>query len=128
MNIIDILKEDYQRFPVNQTYNIYADNVYFKDPLNEFQGIKRYQEMIGFMSKWFQEIKMDVHDIEQKGNLINTRWTLHWTTPLPWQPRIAISGQSELTLDQNNLIISHVDYWDCSRWDVIRQHIPFSNS
>jgi hypothetical protein len=124
MNIIEILKEDYQRFPLNQTYSIYADNVYFRDPLNQFRGIKRYQEMIGFMTKWFQGVKMDVHSIEQIGSNINTRWTLHWTTPLPWQPRIAISGRSELILDADNLIISHIDYWDCSRWDVIRQHFP----
>jgi hypothetical protein len=123
-NIIEILREDYQRFPQHQTYSIYADNVYFQDPLNQFRGIKRYREMIGFMSQWFQDIKMDVHSIEQTDNIINTCWTLHWTTPLPWQPRIAISGRSELILGDDNLIISHIDYWDCSRWDVLRQHFP----
>jgi hypothetical protein len=96
MDIIAILRQDYQRFPIDQTYDIYADNVYFQDPLNQFRGIKRYREMIGFMSQWFQAIKMDVHAIEQQGNIINTRWTLHWTTPLPWRPRIAISGRSRI--------------------------------
>ena len=128
MDIIAILQQDYQRFPLDQTYDIYADNVYFQDPLNQFRGIKRYREMIGFMGQWFQAIKMDVHAIEQQGNIINTRWTLHWITPLPWRPRIAISGRSQLTLDDNNLIISHIDYWDCSRWDVLRQHLPFPGS
>jgi hypothetical protein len=28
MDIIQILKEDYQRFPVNQTYSIYAKDVF----------------------------------------------------------------------------------------------------
>ncbi|ACK70713.1 conserved hypothetical protein [Gloeothece citriformis PCC 7424] len=123
MDIIEILKDDYQRFPVNQTYEIYAPNVYFKDPVNEFRGIKRYQEMITFMGTWFKEIKMDLHDIHQKENIIYTQWTLHWTTPVPWQPRISIPGRSELTLDDNHLIVSHVDYWNCSRWDVVKQHL-----
>ena len=129
MNIIEILQEDYQRFPRDQTYDIYAKDVYFKDPMTEFRGIKRYQSMIGFMSHWFQNIQMELHHIEQIGDLteplrdrIETRWTLSWTTPLPWQPRIAISGRSELMLNEQNLIISHIDYWDCSRWDVLRQH------
>ena len=129
MNIIQILKEDYQRFPRDQTYEIYAKDVYFKDPMTEFRGIKRYQAMIGFMSHWFQNIQMELHNIEQISDLpeplrdrIETRWTLSWTTPLPWQPRIAISGRSELMLNEQNLIISHIDYWDCSRWDVLRQH------
>jgi hypothetical protein len=129
MNIIEILKEDYQRFPRDQTYEIYAKEVYFKDPMTEFRGIKRYQAMIGFMTHWFQNIQMELHDIKQisdrtepLGDRIETRWTLSWTTPLPWQPRIAISGRSELMLNEQNLIISHIDYWDCSRWDVLRQH------
>ncbi len=122
MNIIEILKADYQRFPRDQTYKIYAKDVYFKDPMTEFRGIKRYQAMIGFMSQWFQNIQMELHHIEQIGDRLETRWTLSWTTPLPWQPRIAISGKSELMLNDQNLIISHIDYWDCSRWDVLQQH------
>jgi hypothetical protein len=129
MNIIEILQEDYQRFPRDQTYEIYAKDVYFKDPMTEFRGIKRYQAMIGFMTHWFQNIQMELHDIKQITEIseplrdrIETRWTLSWTTPLPWQPRIAISGRSELMLNEQNLIISHVDYWDCSRWDVLQQH------
>ena len=131
MNIIQILKEDYPRFPQDQTYEIYAKDVYFKDPMTEFRGIKRYRSMIGFMTHWFQNIQMELHNIEQISDLpeplrdrIETRWTLSWTTPLPWQPRIAISGRSELILNEQNLIISHIDYWDCSRWDVLRQHFP----
>ncbi len=123
MNILEILKDDYQRFPVNQTYSIYAENVYFKDPLNEFQGVKRYQKMIDFLSTWLQDIRMDLHDIHQTGETIHTQWTLNWTTPVPWKPRIAIPGSSELTLNWQNLIISHIDYWDCSRWQVIAQHL-----
>ncbi|OKH20969.1 hypothetical protein NIES593_17080 [Hydrococcus rivularis NIES-593] len=123
MDIIEILKDDYQRFPADQTYSIYAENVYFKDPLNEFRGIARYKEMIGFMSNWFQDIKMDLHDIRREGDTIHTEWTLNWTTPIPWKPRITIPGRSELKLDEQEMIVSHIDYWHCSRLDVIKQHL-----
>jgi len=123
MDIIDILKTDYERFPINQTYTIYASCVYFKDPLNEFRGIERYQQMINFITTWFKDIKMDLHDIHREGDTIFTEWTLNWTTPLPWRPRIAIPGRSELTLNQEDLIMSHIDYWHCSSWDVIQQHL-----
>jgi hypothetical protein len=125
MNILEILQADYQRFPVNQTYEIYASDVYFRDPLTEFRGVERYKQMIGWMSKWFQEIKMDLHKIDRRSDIsdiIDTRWTLHWRSPLPWRPSIAISGTSELKLNSEGLIISHIDYWDCSVWDVIGQH------
>ena len=99
MKIIEILKQDYQKFPADQTYSIYAENVYFKDPMNQFLGIERYRQMIGFIRTWFKEIQLELHEISQQENTIKTRWTLNWTTPLPWQPRISIPGWSELKLN-----------------------------
>ncbi|MDM9581414.1 DUF2358 domain-containing protein [Nostoc sp. GT001] len=122
MDIIKILKEDYQRFPINQTYSIYAPEVYFQDPLNKFRGVKRYKEMINFIQTWFLNPKMDLHNIQRLGDTIKTEWTLSWNTPLPWKPRISIPGWSELGLNSDGLIISHIDYWNCSRLDVVKQH------
>lgn len=122
MDIIQALQEDYQRFPVNQTYSLYAADVYFKDPMTEFRGIDRYQKMIGFIQTYFLNCKMILHDIQQTGNQIRSDWTLTWNTPLPWKPAIAISGWSELTLNDQGLIASHIDYWHCSRLDVLKQH------
>lgn len=124
MKIIEILKQDYQRFPENQTYSLYAKDVYFKDPLNEFRGVERYKKMIQFIETFFIHTQMDLHQIEQTDNLIKTEWTLSWNAPLPWKPRMAIPGWSELTLNDENLIVSHIDYWNCSRLDVVKQLLP----
>jgi hypothetical protein len=121
MNIIQILQDDYQRFPANQTYSIYTPDVYFQDPLNKFRGVDKFQQAIAFIEKWFIAVKLDIHEIHQSENLITTRWTLHWTAPLPWQPRMAIPGWSELELNPQGLISSHIDYWECSRFDVLKQ-------
>lgn len=122
MDILDILKQDYRNFPQNQTYSIYAEDVYFKDPMNEFRGRDRYKAMIGFISTWFLNPQLDLHQIQRQGNQIRTNWTLSWNTPLPWKPRIHISGWTDLTVDENDLIISHIDCWHCSKLDVVKQH------
>ena len=70
MTLLETIKNDYQTFPDNQTYSVYADNVYFKDPMNEFTGVKRYQEMIQFMSTWFKNIDLELHNIHQNDNMI----------------------------------------------------------
>ncbi|MBW4495720.1 MAG: DUF2358 domain-containing protein [Oscillatoria princeps RMCB-10] len=127
MDIIEILKQDYQRFPADQTYSIYAENVYFQDPMNRFRGIERYRQMIGFIGTWFMDIKLHLRDIRRTGDRIETRWTLSWTAPVPWKPRMAIPGLSELKLNAQGLIDSHIDYWDCSRLDVLRQLLPVKN-
>jgi Uncharacterized conserved protein (DUF2358) len=128
MDIIEILKADYQKFPINQTYSIYAEDVYFQDPLNKFRGVERYKKMINFIQTWFLNVQMDVHEIQRLGDTIKTEWILSWNTPLPWKPRISISGWSELGLNSAGLIVSHIDYWHCSPLDVIKQHVfPVSN-
>ncbi len=121
MDIIQVITEDYRRFPENQTYSIYAKDVYFEDPLNRFTGVDRYQKMLGFMGTFFQQIQLDLHDISQSGDAIETRWTLSWIAPLPWKPKMAISGRSELKVNSDGLIVSHIDYWNCSRFDVLKQ-------
>lgn len=122
MDIIDILKADYQRFPADQTYSLYAQDVFFQDPLNKFRGIKKYKAMIGFINTFFIAPKMDLQAINRVGDTIKMEWVLSWNTPLPWKPRIAIPGWSELKINADGLIASHVDYWHCSRLDVVKQH------
>lgn len=121
MDILEILKEDYRRFPKNQTYSIYAEDVYFEDPVNRFTGVDRYRKMIQFMDTFFQDVHLDLHDISRSGDATDTRWTLSWKAPLPWRPQMAISGRSQLKINAEGLIVSHIDYWDCSRLDVLKQ-------
>lgn len=122
MSLLDRLRQDYQHFPADQSYDLYAEDVYFKDPLNEFRGVDRYRQNIGFIERWFQDIHLELHDITQPASdRIETRWTLSWTAPVPWQPRIRIPGWSELHLNAVGQICEHVDYWDCSRLAVLGQ-------
>lgn len=122
MDLLDQLRADYQQFPKHQSYHLYADGVYFKDPLNQFRGVKRYQEMIGFIDQWFHQVDLQLHHIGY-GNphQVETRWTLSWVAPVPWQPHMSIPGRSELQINDKGKIISHIDYWDCSRLAVLGQ-------
>ena len=122
MDVIEVLKRDYERFPEDQTYDIYAPDVYFQDPLNRFRGRDRYRQNIQFIRTWFRKIRLDLHEIRREGERIHTEWTLSWNGPLPWQPHITIPGWSELQLNAEELVISHIDYWHCSRFEVLRQH------
>lgn len=90
--------------------------------MSQFRGVKIFRTMLTVMEKVFLNCVMELHDIRQEGNIIRTEWTLSWNTPLPWKPRIAVPGWSELTLNEEGLIISQIDYWCCSRFDVLKQH------
>ena len=95
-NIIKTLKTDYERFPLDQTYSIYALDVYFQDPVFKFRGLELYKWMIKFIHIFFTNLQMDLHHIEQDQNMIKTEWTLSWNASLPWKPRISISAYPHL--------------------------------
>lgn len=121
MSILDILQQDYQHFPKDQSYHIYANNVLFKDPLNQFRGVNRYQKMIQFLDRWFQEIQLELHHIERTDQQVRTDWTLQMTCPVPWRSRLSITGYSLLDLDENEQIIAHIDYWQDPPIKVLMQ-------
>lgn len=124
-NLIEIITQDYQRFPHDQHYGIYAEDVYFQDPLNRFSGVDRYQKMIGFLGKFFQGINLTLHHITQAPpEMIRTDWTLEMVAPLPWHPPLRIRGYSELTVNGEQKIIRHCDYWHGSPWKVLLQIFP----
>ena len=125
--IVETIKQDYQNFPNEQTYSIYAEDVYFEDPLNKFQGVARYQKMIGFLGRFFQNIDLELHNIDQEKNIIKTEWSLKMTSPLPWKPRLVIPGWSELEINQDNLIISHRDFWNIEPIKVLLQNFGIGN-
>ncbi|WP_373540341.1 DUF2358 domain-containing protein [Chamaesiphon sp.] len=122
MDIVTVLRQDYARFPIDQSYHIYAEDVYFQDPLSRFRGLDRYKQTIAFIRKWFQNPHLELYTIDRVDRAILTRWSLSWNTPLPWHPRIEITGRTELLLNELDLIISHIDYWDRSPLDVLKQH------
>jgi Uncharacterized conserved protein (DUF2358) len=125
MDILTILQQDYAKFPLDQSYEIYAEDVYFQDPLTRFRGLDRYRQTIEFIRKWSRDPHLELHQIDRLNRLITTRWTLSWNTPLPWRPRIEITGNSEMRLNENELIVSHIDYWDRSPLHVLGQHFRF---
>jgi hypothetical protein len=79
--------------------------------------------MIGFLGNFFSEISLELHQIDHNQDSIKTEWTLKMTSPLPWKPRLIIPGWSELKLNQDGLINSHIDYWHLSPWEVLKQNL-----
>ncbi|MEL6383488.1 MAG: DUF2358 domain-containing protein [Cyanobacteria bacterium J06626_18] len=120
--ICDRIRQDYATFPHHQSYDLYAENVFFQDPLNRFHGVDRYRTMIGFIDRWFQTPNLELHALETHSpDGFQTRWTLSWVTPLPWKPAMSISGWTDYRINDAGQIVSHIDYWNCSRWDVLKQ-------
>ncbi|MBW4687578.1 MAG: DUF2358 domain-containing protein [Komarekiella atlantica HA4396-MV6] len=121
LDTVSILKQDYDKFPNDQNYSIYAENFYFEDPFNKFHGVEMYKQMIALISDGLINIELNLLELTQSGNIIKTQWMLSWTAPFPWQPRVNIPGRSEAELNDDGLIVKHIDYWDIPASDVLKQ-------
>jgi hypothetical protein len=125
MDLIEQLRADYARFPQAQSYHLYAEDVYFRDPMTSFRGVDRYRKMISTLDRLFKDPQLELHSIHQNGQSIRTDWTLSWRSPLPWKPRVQICGWSDLTVNRRGLIDSHIDSWHTSKASVMAQHFPY---
>jgi hypothetical protein len=97
-------------------WDLYAEDVLFKDPLNKFKGIQKYKDNIQMLkdSPLFTGGKMTLHEV----NIVNpqrvdTRWTLAMTfKPFPWQPRLEFTGTTQYIMGADGLVVEHLDQWD----------------
>merc|ERR1719378_113290 len=115
------LKREYNSFfsPMEREY--YKENVKFVDPLNNLEGVDKYQSNVdmlagrtGFGNLLFKDAAITLHNIETLSDgRIQTRWTLRVTVKaIPWNPTPRFTGVSRYTLTDDGKIAKQEDYWD----------------
>lgn len=57
-------------------------------------------------------------------NGFSLEWLLSGTYPLPWRPRVTISGHTRVEQDEDGCVTSVVDKWDISPLATIKQVLP----
>ena len=127
--LMKCLSREYASFFDPMEKKFYAKDVQFIDPLNEFQGIGKYQNNVDLLagrtrlgSFLFTDASISMHSIRlvNVADVINgisntnsavddlrieTRWTLQVSIKsLPWKPRARFTGISLYTLDRNGII------------------------
>ncbi|XP_057981041.1 uncharacterized protein LOC131166464 [Malania oleifera] len=93
-------------------YDIYRDDIVFKDPLNTFVGIQNYKSIfwaLRFHGKiFFQALWIDIISVWQPvESVIMVRWTVHGIPRVPWEAHGRFDGTSEYKLDKNGKIFEH---------------------
>lgn len=124
---IAILKHDLPTlFTTDISYDIYSQDIFFQDPVNTFKGKLNYRIIywtLRFHGRlFFTELHFDLQDVYQTSpNTIRADWTVRGTLRLPWKPPLVFNGYSLYTLNANALIERHIDTWDRSPGEILRQ-------
>ncbi|GMJ01391.1 hypothetical protein like AT2G46220 [Hibiscus trionum] len=93
-------------------FDIYRDDIVFKDPLNIFMGIDNYKSIfwaLRFHGRiFFKALWLDIISVWQPmEDVIMVRWTIHGIPRVPWECRGRFDGTSEYKLDKNGKIYEH---------------------
>uniref|UniRef100_A0A0D9Y5B9 Uncharacterized protein n=1 Tax=Oryza glumipatula TaxID=40148 RepID=A0A0D9Y5B9_9ORYZ len=99
-------------FSKEPSFDIYRDDIVFKDPLNKFEGIDNYKRIfwaLRFTGRiFFKALWVDIVSIWQPAeNLIMIRWIAHGIPRVPWEAHGRFDGASEYKLDKNGKIYEH---------------------
>lgn len=113
-------------FQKDISYDIYSRDIFFQDPVNTFKGKLNYRIIfwtLRFHGRlFFTDLFFDLHNVDQDSeNTIRAEWTVRGTLRLPWQPKLLFNGYSIYTLNSEALIYRHIDTWDRSPGEILRQ-------
>jgi hypothetical protein len=126
-NIIKTLQQDLPTlFEQDISYDVYSQDIYFRDPVNRFQGKLNYRIIfwtLRFHAKlFFSQIAFDLHEVAQSADdTILAKWTVRGFLRVPWNPRLFFNGDSTYKLNSDNLIYEHVDTWDRTPGEILKQ-------
>ncbi|ACC84392.1 conserved hypothetical protein [Nostoc punctiforme PCC 73102] len=125
--VIKTLKEDLPTlFEKDISYDIYTDDIYFKDPVNTFKYKFNYRIIfwtLRFHARlFFTQIYFDVHEVSQSAEeTILAKWTVRGVLRVPWKAGLLFNGYSTYKLNQDNLIYEHIDTWDRKPGEILKQ-------
>ena len=96
------------------------ENIYFEDPFNKVYGIENFKRIFSKTLKNLDDVEFKVLNIISKNNIYIIKWEMIY---FAFNKTNSIFGLSEVTISENNKIVSHIDYWDS--YNNFYTKIPF---
>ncbi|BBN02406.1 hypothetical protein MPTK1_2g15120 [Marchantia polymorpha subsp. ruderalis] len=93
-------------------FDIYRDDITFRDPMNTFSGIDNYKLIfwaLRFHGRiFFRALWVDINRVWQPHDkVIMVRWTVRGIPRVPWEAQGHFEGTSEYKLDKEGKIYEH---------------------
>ncbi|MGE0075200.1 MAG: nuclear transport factor 2 family protein [Sphaerochaetaceae bacterium] len=98
----------------------YDDGIYFWDSVQKIYGISEFKAMTERLIARSNNLKMDIKNIAQNGNIIFLEWEM--SLSFKKYPNSSVYGSSRVTLNERGKIIEQRDYYDL--WGDIFDNIP----
>jgi Uncharacterized conserved protein (DUF2358) len=125
--LITTLQQDLPTlFEQDISYEIYTNDIYFRDPVNKFTGKFNYRVIFWTLrfhaQLFFTQIAFDLHDVSESDHrTILAKWTVRGVLRVPWQAKLLFNGYSTYKLNADGLIYEHIDTWDRKPGEILQQ-------
>lgn len=133
-DVMEVLRSDYgNAYFVTGifTAEIYSDDCIFEDPTISFQGTELYERNLRLLVPFLEDASIELQNMDKselsQGNYIRATWKLRTYLKLPWRPLISIKGSTVYELDRDFKIVKHVESWNVSAVEAIRQIFTFNS-
>ena len=94
---------------LNKFDKLLDENIYFEDPFNKVCGIENFKRIFSNTLNKLDNVEFKVLNIISENNIFIIKWEMIF---FAFNKNNSIFGLSEVTISQNNKIVSHIDYWD----------------
>lgn len=102
---------------------ILVDDCTWSMPLTDATDRVGVAEMLdGFFGFVLEAVLLFTAEVVAEGG-VKLTWLFSFTYPLPWRPRVTISGESLVSVTEDR-VVGVVDSWDAGMGSVIRQVMP----
>ena len=108
-------KENIKKFD-----DLVVKDIIFIDPFNNIKGLDNFKNIFYHMFDTVEEPKFDIVDYAQNKDHIFLKWKM---TFYAFKASQSIEGMSDITLNKEGKVISHLDYWDSLNGIFIK--LPF---
>jgi limonene-1,2-epoxide hydrolase len=98
----------------------YDEAIYFRDSIQEIQGLDEFKAMTKRLTDRSKELKMALVNTSMDGSIVYLEWEM--TIAYKKNPSSVVYGLSRLTLNDHGKIIEQRDYYDL--WGDIFDNIP----
>ena len=105
---------------VNEFDDLVSNDIIFKDPFNDVNGIIAFKKIFYHMFENVKEPKFRIVDYSINNQRVFLKWKM---TFFAFKSLQTIEGMSELLLNDAGKVASHIDYWDSLSGLLIK--IPF---
>jgi limonene-1,2-epoxide hydrolase len=98
----------------------YDKDIYFRDSVQELQGIEEFTAMAERLTKRSKDLSMKIVNAVKEDKIVFLEWEM--TIKFKKNPSSVLYGTSRLRLNENSKIVSQRDYYDL--WGDIFNNIP----